>query len=80
MIKKYKKLRNGKSNAAASSALQFFLSLKLSGNSSLIKNLKNVKATGLDGIGSRILKAPVLSIYLSKIFNCSLATGYVPKC
>ena len=21
-----------------------------------------------------------LSIYLSKIFNCSLATGYVPKC
>ena len=24
--------------------------------------------------------APVLSIYLSKIFNCSLAAGYVPKC
>ena len=47
-----------------------------------IKYLKNGKATGLDGIGSRILKAgaPVLSIYLSKIFNCSLATGYVPKC
>ena len=47
-----------------------------------IKDLKNGKATGLDGIGSRILKAgaPVLSIYLSKIFNCSLATGYVPKC
>ena len=47
-----------------------------------IKNLKKGKATGLDGIGSRILKAgaPVLSIYLSKIFNCSLATGYVPKC
>ena len=47
-----------------------------------IKDLKNCKATGLDGIGSRILKAgaPVLSIYLSKIFNCSLATGYVPKC
>ena len=46
-----------------------------------IKDLKNGKATGLDGIGSRILKAgaPVLSIYLSKIFNCSLATGYVPK-
>ena len=35
-----------------------------------IKDLKNGKATGLDGIGSRILKAgaPVLSIYLSKIF------------
>ena len=47
-----------------------------------IKDLKNGKATGLDGIGSRILKAgaPVLSIYLSKIFNFSLATGYVPKC
>ena len=47
-----------------------------------LKYLKNGKATGLDGIGSRILKAgaPVLSIYLSKIFNCSLATGYVPKC
>ena len=46
-----------------------------------IKYKKNGKATGLDGIGSRILKAgaPVLSIYLSKIFNCSLATGYVPK-
>ena len=35
MIKKYKKLSNGKSNAAASAALQFFLSLKVSGNSSL---------------------------------------------
>ena len=47
-----------------------------------IKNLKNGKATGLDGIGTRILKAgsPVLSIYLAQIFNQSLNTGYVPKC
>ena len=36
----------------------------------------------MDGIGTRILKAgePVLSIYFAIIFNCSLATGYVPKC
>ena len=47
-----------------------------------IKNLKNCKATGLDGIGTRILKAdsPVLSIYLAQIFNQSLNIGYVPKC
>ena len=46
-----------------------------------IKNLKNGKA-GLDGIGTRILKAcsPVLSIYLAQIFNQSLNIGYVPKC
>ena len=45
----------------------------------LIKNLKNGKATGLDGIGTRILKAgsPVLSIYLAQIFNLSLKIGYV---
>ena len=30
-----------------------------------IKNLKNGKATGLDGIGTRILGSPVLSIYIS---------------
>ena len=47
-----------------------------------IKNLKNGKATGLDGIGTRILKAgsPVLSIYWAQIFNQSLNIGYVPKC
>ena len=47
-----------------------------------IKNLKNGKATGLDGIGTRIHKAgsPVLSIYLAQIFNQSLNIGYVPKC
>jgi hypothetical protein len=47
-----------------------------------IQSLKKNKATGLDGIGSRLLKAasPVLSIYLTSIFNSSLSTGYVPKC
>ena len=47
-----------------------------------IKNLKNGKAIGLDGIGTRILKAGslVLSIYLAQIFNQSLNIGYVPKC
>ena len=47
-----------------------------------ISALKNGKATGLDGIGSRILKAgsPVISIYLAKLFNLSLEIGYVPKC
>ena len=38
-----------------------------------IKNLKNGKATGLDGIATRILKA-------GKIYNYSLETGYLPKC
>ena len=38
-----------------------------------------VKATGLDGIGTRILNT-VLSIYMPKNFNYSLATGNVPKC
>ena len=38
-----------------------------------IKNLRNGKATGLDGIATRILKA-------GKIFNYSLATGYLSKC
>ena len=48
----------------------------------IISSLKNNKATGLDVIGSRLLKAgsPVLSIYLTSIFNTSLLTGYVPKC
>ena len=47
-----------------------------------IKHLKNGKATGLDGIGSRLLKAgsPVVSIYLNIIFNASASNGYVPKC
>ena len=40
-----------------------------------IKNVKNGKSTGLDGIGTRILKAgaPILSIYLAKKINYSLA-------
>ena len=48
----------------------------------LISSLKSNKATGLDGIGSPLLKAgsPVLSIYLASLFNTSLLTAYVPKC
>ena len=47
-----------------------------------ISKLKNSKATGLDGICTRLLKpgSPVLSIYLAKIFNLSLKLGSVPKC
>ena len=47
-----------------------------------IKNLKNGKAAGLDGIGIRMLKtdSPVLSICLAQIFNQSLKIGYIPKC
>ena len=39
--------------------------------------LDNNKATGLDGISVRALKAgsPVLSIYLAYMFNLSLNTG-----
>ena len=46
-----------------------------------IKNLKNGKATGLDGIGTRILKAgsPVLSIFGTN-FQSEFNIGYVPKC
>ena len=46
-----------------------------------INNHKNCKATCLDGMGYRILKAgiPVLIIYLPQIFNCSLAICYVPN-
>ena len=46
-----------------------------------IRKLKNGKATGLDGIGTRLLKSgsPVLSIYLAQIFNQSLEIGYVPR-
>ena len=47
-----------------------------------IFKLKNGKATGLDEIGTRLLKAgsPLISVHLAKIFNKSLKTGYVPKC
>ena len=47
----------------------------------MISKLDNGKATGLDEIGVRAIKAgaPVLSIYLSHIFNLSLSTGIVPS-
>ena len=59
-----------------------FLLLKTKCVEDYIKNLKNGKATGLDGIGTRILKAgsPVLSIYLAQIFSHSLNIGYEPEC
>ena len=48
----------------------------------LISKLDNNKATGLDGISVRALKAgsPFLSYYLTYLFNLSLSSGYVPKC
>ena len=48
----------------------------------LVMELKNDKATGPDGVGSRLLKAgsPVLSHILSIIFSKSLEKGYVPRC
>ena len=48
----------------------------------LISSLDNNKATGLDGISVRALKAgsPTLSYYLSYLFNFSLSTGCVPAC
>ena len=48
----------------------------------LISKLDNNKATGLDGISVRALKAgsPILSYYLTYLFNMSLSSGYVPKC
>ena len=47
----------------------------------IISKLDNNKATGLDGISVRALKAgsPVLSIYLAYLFNLSLNTGVVPE-
>ena len=47
-----------------------------------ISKLKNGKATGLDGIGTSLLKSGslVLSIHLAKIFNLSWKLGTVPKC
>ena len=48
----------------------------------LVMELKNNKATGPDGVSSRLLKAgsPVLSYILSIIFSKSLEKGYVPWC
>lgn len=48
----------------------------------MITGLKNNKATGTDKIGVRVLKAglQVFSPVLTKLFNKSLTTGYVPSC
>jgi hypothetical protein len=47
----------------------------------MINSLENGKATGVDGVGVRLLKAgcPVFSYILTIIFNKSLTTGYVPR-
>ena len=44
--------------------------------------LKSNKATGPNGVGSRLLKvgSPVLSYILSIFFSKSLEKGYVPRC
>ena len=48
----------------------------------LISSLDNNKATGLDGISVRALKAgsPILSYYLAYLFNFFLSTGCLPGC
>jgi hypothetical protein len=47
----------------------------------MINSLENDKATGVDGVGVRLLKAGclVFSYILTIIFNKSLTTGYVPR-
>ena len=59
-----------------------FSHVKLSYVQKLISNLDNNKATGLDGINVHALKSgsPILSYYLTHLFNLSLTTGIVPKC
>ena len=60
----------------------FFHSVSLSTVSKIISGLDNGKATGLDGICVKSLKAgsPILAYYLTHIYNLSLRTGVVPKC
>ena len=59
-----------------------FSNVRLSTVQKIISNLDNNKATGLDEINVRALKAgsPILSYYLTFLFNLSLTTGKVPKC
>jgi hypothetical protein len=58
-----------------------FSHVKLSTVQKIISNLDNNKATGLDGINVHALKSgsPILSYYLTYLFNLSLTTGTVPK-
>ena len=60
----------------------FFESVSLSTVTKIISGLDNGKATGLDGICVKSLKAgsPILSYYLTFIYNLSLSTGVVPTC
>ena len=60
----------------------FFHSVSLSTVSKIISGLNNGKATGLDDICVKSLKAgsPILAYYLTHIFNLSLRSGVVPKC
>ena len=59
-----------------------FSQIPLSTVQKTISTLDNSKATGLDRIGVRVLKSgsPIISFYLTHIFNLSLRTGCVPKC
>ena len=59
-----------------------FQSVTLSTVSKIISGLDNGKATGLDDICVKSLKAgsPILAFYLTHIFNLSLRSGVVPKC
>ena len=43
----------------------------------IIEKLDNTKATGLDDFG--VKGSPILSYYLTHIFNLSLNTGSVPS-
>ena len=60
----------------------FFDSVSMSTVTKIISGLDNGKATGLDGICVKSLKAgsPILSYYLTFIYNLSLSTGVVPSC
>ena len=58
-----------------------FCKVNLSVVQKIISQLDNNKATGLDGITVRSLKSgsPILSFYLTHLFNLSLTSGRVPK-
>ena len=59
----------------------FFKNVSLSTVIKIISKLDNGKATELDEIGVCAIKAgsPILSFYLTHIFNLSLSTGCVPS-
>ena len=69
-------------NPGVNKNLFVFSTVRLSTVQKLISKLDNNKATGLDEINVRALKAgsPILSFYLTYLFNLSLTTGKVPKC